>query len=70
MPGQVGRTHDALRGWKPIDELAPPPGVVPERDRVGAGAEDFRGEAGRQPDAVGRVLAVDHADVDVELLAQ
>jgi hypothetical protein len=42
--------------------------VVAERDHVGSGGEDPVGELGSQPGAVGRVLAVDGAEVDVELL--
>jgi hypothetical protein len=44
--------------------------VVPERDRVGAGGEDPLRQLRRQSDAVGGVLAVDDAHVDVELLAE
>jgi len=44
--------------------------VVAERDRVGAGGEQDVGELGRDPDAVRDVLAVDDADVGVELVAQ
>jgi hypothetical protein len=44
--------------------------VVAEGDHVGAGGEDPRGELRRDPDAVRRVLAVDDAERDVELLLQ
>jgi len=44
--------------------------VVPERDRVGAGGEQPFGEAGGQADSVRGVLAVDDAEIDVELLTQ
>jgi hypothetical protein len=44
--------------------------VVAERDRVGAGREDAVGELRRDARAVGGVLAVDDADVGVQLLAQ
>jgi hypothetical protein len=44
--------------------------VVAERDRVRAVGEQLLCELGREPDAVGRVLAVDNADVDVVFLAQ
>ena len=51
-------------------EVALGPGVVAERDHVGAGGEDPLGELGRDPAPVGGVLAVDDAEVDAELLAQ
>jgi hypothetical protein len=44
--------------------------VVAERDRVGPQLEQLLRELRRDPDAVGDVLAVDDAEVDVELLAQ
>jgi hypothetical protein len=44
--------------------------VVAERDRVDPSREQPLRELGRQPHAVGGVLAVDDADVDRELLAQ
>jgi hypothetical protein len=43
--------------------------VVPERDQVGARAQDPVGEPRRQATPVGGVLGVDDAEVDVELLA-
>jgi hypothetical protein len=44
--------------------------VVAERDDVGAGGQQPLRELRRQPAAVGRVLAVDDAEVRAELLAQ
>jgi hypothetical protein len=44
--------------------------VVAERHDVGARSEQPVGELARDPGAVGRVLAVDDARVDAELLAQ
>jgi hypothetical protein len=44
--------------------------VVAERERVGAGREQPLREPRCQPGAVGRVLAVDDAGVDLELVAQ
>jgi hypothetical protein len=44
--------------------------VVAERERVRSGREQLLGELRRDPGSVGRVLAVDDADVDVELVAQ
>jgi hypothetical protein len=43
--------------------------VVPERDHVGAGGEDLLRDLRCDAEAVGRVLAVDGAEVDTELLA-
>jgi hypothetical protein len=40
--------------------------VIAERDRVGSYREQAIGETGRDPDAVGCVLTVDDADVDLE----
>jgi hypothetical protein len=44
--------------------------VVAERDRVRAELEQLARELRRQPDAVGRVLTVDDAEIDVELVLQ
>jgi len=44
--------------------------VVPGRDDVRACVEELRRELRRQADAVGRVLAVDDAEVDLALVAQ
>jgi hypothetical protein len=44
--------------------------VVAQRDHVCAGSEELVGELRRQADAVGGVLAVHDAKVDVELVAQ
>jgi hypothetical protein len=41
--------------------------VIAECDRVDAHAEELIGEARSDPDAVGGVLAVDHARVDLVL---
>jgi len=44
--------------------------VVAERDRVGAGGEQLVGELRGDAHSVRHVLAVDDAEVDLELLAQ
>ena len=44
--------------------------MVAERDRVRAGCEQPVGQLARDARAVGGVLAVDDADVHVELFAQ
>src|SRR5262249_30333794 len=50
-------------------DLAPPPGVIPERDHIRPGAEYRVRELRCDPDAVRDVLAVDDAEVDVALVA-
>jgi hypothetical protein len=44
--------------------------VVARRDHVGARGEELLGELGGQADAVGGVLAVDDAEVDLELVLE
>jgi hypothetical protein len=44
--------------------------VVAERDHVGTRGENLVGQLRRQPGAVGGVLSVDDAEVDVELLPE
>jgi hypothetical protein len=44
--------------------------VVPERDRVHTGSEEPVCEPGRDPDPVGRVLAVRDTYVDLEVRTQ
>jgi hypothetical protein len=44
--------------------------VVSEREYVGARREQSLSEARREADAVRRVLAVDDAEINVELVAQ
>jgi len=43
--------------------------VVAQRDRIGSGGQQPFGEPRRDPGAVGRVLAVDDAEVDRAFLA-
>jgi hypothetical protein len=44
--------------------------VVARRDHVGARGEELLGELGGQADAVGGVLAVDDAEVDLEFVLE
>jgi hypothetical protein len=44
--------------------------VVAGRDHVGAGAEELLRQLGGQPDPVRGVLAVDDAEVDLELVPE
>ena len=46
------------------------PDVVPRRDDVGARLQEARRELGGEADAVRRVLAVDDAEVGVELVLE
>jgi hypothetical protein len=46
------------------------PHVVPGRDHVGAGVQETRRQLGGEADAVGRVLAVDDAEVGVQLVLE
>ena len=59
-----------LGGLEVAVDLGAPPGVVAERDHVCACGEHPGGELGRDPDAVGEVLAVDDAERGAELFAQ
>jgi hypothetical protein len=70
MRGQVGGPDDAVRFRQVGNDLAPPPHVVSERDHVGARREQALGDLRREPRAVGGVLSVHDAEVDVQLLAQ
>ena len=64
---EVRRADDAIGGGEVGRDLLAAPGVVAERDRVGAGGEEALGELRRDADAVGDVLAVDDAERGVEL---
>jgi len=44
--------------------------VVAQRDNIGAGGKQLARELGGQPDAVGRVLPVDNAEVDTQLFTE
>lgn len=70
MAGQVRRPDDPLAVLEVREELAARPGVVSERQDVGAGGEQLLGELRRQPAPVGRVLGVDDAEVGPELVAE
>jgi hypothetical protein len=70
VPREVRGSHDARLGVDPRREIGAPPCVVAEGDRVRAELEQLARELRRQPDAVGGVLAVHDAEVDVELVAQ
>ena len=52
------------------NDLAATPGVVAERDRVDAGGEHLVGELGRDADPVRKVLAVQDAEIGLQLFAQ
>ena len=65
--GEIRRPDDPVGLSEVRHHLLAPPGVVPQRDHVGAGGEDLLGELRRDPEPVGRVLAVRDAEVDLEL---
>ncbi len=67
---QVRRTDDAVRGCEIGGDLLPAPGVVAERDRIGAGGKDALCVPGRKTRSVRGVLGVDEAEIDRQLLAQ
>lgn len=67
-PGRVRRRicrpDHSVRRVEVRPDLGAPESVVTECDRVGPGGEQPVGKARRDPDAVGRVLAIHNADVD------
>jgi hypothetical protein len=67
---EVGGPNDAVRSGEIGRDLLPAPDVVAERDHVDARFEQPAGELRRDPDPVGRVLAVGDDEVEVELVAQ
>jgi len=67
---EVRGPDDAVRLREIGLQLAPRPRVVAEREDVRAGGEQLVRELWRQTAAVGRVLRVDDAEGDVELLAE
>jgi hypothetical protein len=66
----VRRPDDAIARRQVRADSVATEGVVAERDRVRPGGEDPLRELAGDAGAVGDVLAVDDAEVDVELLAQ
>jgi hypothetical protein len=67
---EVRRPDHALGALEVGRDLGATEDVVAKRDDVGAGGQQAVGELRRDPDAVGDVLAVQDAEVDVKLLAQ
>ena len=66
----VRRPHDPLVAVEQLVDVAVTERVVAERDRIGAGIEQRHRDLGRDPDAAGGVLAVDHDEVDALALDQ
>jgi hypothetical protein len=66
---EVRWSHDAIALAQVRDDLPAAPDVVPEGDRIGAGREHAVGELRRDADAVGEILAVEDAEVGVQLVA-
>ena len=67
---EVRRPDDALRGGRYGPISCRRQAWLPSVIASAPAREQLLGEPGRDPDAVGDVLAVDDADVDVEPLAQ
>jgi hypothetical protein len=67
---QVRGAQDTVRAAQVGREALLPPHPVAERDHVGAGGEETLRDLGGDPAAVGRVLAVDDAEVGSELNSQ
>jgi hypothetical protein len=67
---EVRRAEESVARLEERNQVAVPPDVVPRRDRISARREDLLGQLGGQADAVCGVLAVDDAEVDVELVPQ
>src|SRR6266511_1783636 len=70
LRGEVRGPDDAVGAREVGDDLSPPPDVVSERDHVGPGPQQLVRDLWRDAETVGRVLAVDDAEVYVELLSQ
>jgi len=66
----VGRAHDALLLVEVVVDLPPVVGVVAQRDRVDAGAEQLVGDLRGDAEAAGHVLAVDDDERRAVALAQ
>ena len=66
----VRRAQDALGALEVGHDLAPPEGVVAERDHVDPGAQQLVGQPRRDAQAAGDVLRVDHDERRVVALAQ
>jgi hypothetical protein len=66
---RIRRADDVLAALEVRADPVTAVGVVAERDDVGAGRQEPVGELPRDAGAVGCVLAVDDAAVDVELFA-
>ena len=66
----VERADDARLALDVADQLALVPGVVAERQQIGASGEQIGGNGCGQPEAAGRVLGIDDDGVGAEPLAQ
>ena len=67
---KVRGANDSIVRLEHGDQIALSPDVVAQRDNVGARGKQLARELGGQPDAVGRVLPVDDAEVDSQLLTE
>jgi hypothetical protein len=70
VDGEIRRPDHPVGALEVGADLLPPPDVVAEREDVGARGQQAVRQARRQAGAVGRVLAVDDAEADLELVLE
>jgi hypothetical protein len=68
--GEVERAQDARLGPDELQHVALVEGVIAQRDHIGPGLEQGLGMGTREARARGRVLAVDHNEIEAPLLPQ
>jgi hypothetical protein len=68
--GEVERAQDARLAPDELQHVALVEGVIAQRDHIGPGLEQGLGMRRRQPRAGGRVLAVDHDEIEAPGLPQ
>jgi hypothetical protein len=62
--GEVERAQDARLGPDELQHVALVEGMIAQRDHIGPGLQHRLGMRARQPRAGGRVLAVDHNEIE------
>jgi hypothetical protein len=70
VAAEVRRPQNPVGLLEDRNDVAVPPRVIAERHDVGTDGQETRRDLRRQPHPVGCVLAVDDAEVDVELVAE
>src|SRR6185312_10225582 len=68
--GIIERPDQARRALDEDQRLALVPGVIAERDGIGAGVDQFGVDRLRDAEAAGGVLAVDHDQIELPVLDQ